>query len=204
MLAATPARPSTRPARTTRRSTAQGTNARAKKNVPVSPAQAMWNQLGTLRPDLFAHAVRLTRSPQEAEDLVQDTVMRAFSFQENFQHGTNLRAWTHQIMISIFMSACRRRKLERLALELLTVAPCAWPRSTPRPEMTALTPGMTRAMEALPLAFRAPLILVDVEEMAYKDAATLLGVPVGTVMSRLSRARHMLADAVREATPVAA
>jgi RNA polymerase sigma-70 factor (ECF subfamily) len=163
----------------------------------------MWSELCTVRADLFAHAMRLTRSAVAAEDLVQDTVVRAFSFQENYQRGTNLRAWTHQIMISIFLSSCRRRKLERQAIEVLTIAPGAWPRSAPRPEMMALTPAMARAMEALPLTYRAPLILVDLEEMAYKDAATLLGVPVGTVMSRLSRGRHMLADAVREA-PLAA
>jgi len=178
------------------------TNARTKKLVP-SPE--LCSGLQGLRSDLFGRALKLTRSPETAEDLVQDTVERAIRFQHHFQHGTNLRAWAHQILFSIFISRCRRRRLERAAHEVLGNAEGAWTLGQKAPATLALSPPVARAFEALPLNFRAALVLVDLEEMSYRDAATLLGVPVGTVMSRLHRGRALMAaelgspDAMRAA-----
>lgn len=176
---------------TRRTSSARRTNARAKKFVP-SPE--LCQGLHAMRSELFGHALKLTRAPEAAEDLVQDTVVRAIRFQHSFQRGTNLRAWAHQILFSVFISRCRRSRLERKALEHLTFVPGSWTLPERRPEMLALSSSMARAMAALPLRFRAAVVLVDIEEMSYKDAATLLGVPVGTVMSRLHRARAQLAE----------
>lgn len=149
--------------------------------------------LQSIRGELFGYALKLSRSPSTADDLVQDTVERAIRFAHTFQNGTSLRAWAHQILFSIFITRCRRRKLERNALDVLASAPGAWTLPERLPESIALSPPVARALESLPLVFRAVVVLVDLEELAYKDAAILLGVPVGTVMSRLHRGRAMLA-----------
>lgn len=161
---------------------------------PVAPPIELCRGLQGMRGELFGHALRLSRSAATAEDLVQDTVERAIRFQHTFQSGTSLRAWAHQILFSIFISRCRRRKLERNALDVLATSPGAWTLPDRRPESIALSPPVARALDSLPLVFRSAVVLVDLEEMAYKDAATLLGVPVGTVMSRLHRGRAMLAQ----------
>jgi RNA polymerase sigma-70 factor (ECF subfamily) len=167
------------------------TNARTKKFVPNAQLCA---GLQAIRSDLYGRALKLTRAPELAEDLVQDTVERAIRFQHHFQQGTNLRAWAHQILFSIFITRCRRRRLERKALDVLGSAEGAWTLGQKAPESIALSPPVARAFDALPQNFRAAVVLVDLEEMSYKDAAMLLGVPVGTVMSRLHRGRAMMAD----------
>lgn len=168
-------------------------NARTKKFVPSPELCA---GLETLRHELFCRALKLARNEQAAEDLVQDTVLRAISFQHCFQRGTNLRAWAHQILFSLFITRCRRLRRERTALDVLGSTPGAWTLKEWRPESLALSPPVARALGALPLQYRAAIVLVDLEEMAYADAAKLLGVPVGTVMSRLHRGRAQLAEAL--------
>ena len=174
------------------------TNA-ASKIAPLSPATSdIRKGLVELKSDLFGRALRMSRCPAMAEDLVQDTVERAIRFESTYQPGTNLRAWVHQILFSVFMTSCRRGRRERDALSVLSTDPCAW--TLPDAvglEMSELSPPMARALESLPKSFRDAVVLVDLEEMAYKDAAQRLGVPVGTVMSRLHRGRKMLAEAVR-------
>ncbi|WP_437654282.1 RNA polymerase sigma factor [Sorangium sp. So ce1182] len=155
-----------------------------------------------MTPELFGRALRLSRSPATAEDLVQDTVERAIRFASNYERGTNLRAWVHQILFSVFITRCRRSRRERNALDVLATDPCAWTAPECRAEMHALSPGVRRALATLPPSFRDTVVLVDLEEMSYKDAAAQLGVPVGTVMSRLHRGRKLLAEALRgEAAP---
>jgi RNA polymerase sigma-70 factor (ECF subfamily) len=174
------------------------TNA-ASKIAPLSPATSdIRKGLVELKSDLFGRALRMSRCPAMAEDLVQDTVERAIRFESTYQPGTNLRAWVHQILFSVFMTSCRRGRRERDALNVLSTDPCAWtlPDAVSL-EMSELSPPMARALESLPKSFRDAVVLVDLEEMAYKDAAQRLGVPVGTVMSRLHRGRKMLAEAVR-------
>ncbi|MFO0763131.1 MAG: RNA polymerase sigma factor [Byssovorax sp.] len=165
----------------------------------LSPAtQELRQGLGALRNELFGRALRMARSPQVAEDLVQDTIERAIRFESTYQPGTNLRAWTNQILFSVFMTRCRRARRERNAVDVLSADPCAW--TAPEhshPEMSKLSPPVARALEALPPCFRAAVVLVDLEERGYKDAAAEMRVPVGTVMSRLHRGRKMLAEAIR-------
>jgi RNA polymerase sigma-70 factor (ECF subfamily) len=142
----------------------------------------------------LGRATRLSHSPTVAEDLVQDTVERALKFESHYVEGTNVRAWVHQILFSVFITRCRRVRRERKALSWLGTDPCAWtaPEGAPA-AMQAVSPGVQRALEALPPSFRKVVELVDLEEMSYRDAAELVGVPVGTVMSRLHRGRRLLA-----------
>jgi RNA polymerase sigma-70 factor (ECF subfamily) len=173
-------------------------------NAPSSPASSRSDELRrglvTLRPELLGRATRLARSTAVAEDLVQDTVERALKFESHYLEGTNVRAWVHQILFSVFITRCRRTRRERKALGWLSTDPCAWALGDDAaPAMRDVSPGVRRALEALPSSFRRVVELVDLEEMAYRDAAEVLGVPVGTVMSRLHRGRKLLAAALRPA-----
>ncbi len=158
------------------------------------PSDELRRGLVTLRSELLGRATRLTHSPTVAEDLVQDTVERALKFESHYLEGTNVRAWVHQILFSVFITRCRRVRRERKALGWLGTDPCAWtaPEEAP-PAMQAVSPGVQRALEGLPPSFRRVVELVDLEEMSYRDAADTIGVPVGTVMSRLHRGRKLLA-----------
>jgi RNA polymerase sigma-70 factor (ECF subfamily) len=165
----------------------------SKKLAPTTAE--LRRSLAELTPELFGRAIRMARSPQVAEDLVQDTIVRAIRFEKTYLPGTNLRAWVYQILFSVFMTRCRRSRRERIALDVLAVDPCAWTLPEPlRIERYQLSPPVARALEALPETFRDAVVLVVIEELAYKEAARRLGVPVGTVMSRLHRGRKMLAE----------
>ncbi|MBK8253924.1 MAG: RNA polymerase sigma factor [Polyangiaceae bacterium] len=166
-------------------------------NNAAAPQMELRRGLAALAPELFGRALRMARSPHLAEDLVQDTVERAIRFESHYQPGTNLRAWVYQILFSVFVTRCRRNRRERNAMEVLSTDPCAWTAPDAMGEMAGLSPSMLRALDTLPKAFRDAVLLVDLEEMAYKDAAKKLGVPVGTVMSRLHRGRKMLAETIR-------
>lgn len=165
----------------------------------LAPSSQMELRRGlvAMAPDLYGRAMRMSRSPHIAQDLVQDTIERAIRFESHYQPGTNLRAWVYQILFSVFMTRCRRLRRERNAMEVLSTDPCAWTAPEKVNEMAGLTPSLLRALDALPASFRQAVILVDLEEMAYKDAAKKIGVPVGTVMSRLHRGRKQLAAALR-------
>jgi RNA polymerase sigma-70 factor (ECF subfamily) len=149
-------------------------------------------------PALFAHAQRLTRNRTEAEDLVQAGVLRALAFATTFEPGTNLKGWLHQVLESVFLSDCRRRARERRALGGLESDPCAWFRSDALPAMRGLSPPVATALLRLPSSYRDVVRLVDVEELSYRDAANELGVPLGTIMSRLHRGRRLLAETLGE------
>ena len=165
----------------------------------TTSAQDLAGGLIALRRELHSHALRLTRSQTQAEDLVQDTVERALRFEDRFERGTNLRAWAHQILVNVFISRCRRNRREGRALEALSSDPCAW--TSHRTEAigySELSRSTRRAIDQLPLPFRNTVELIDVQELSYKAAADRLGVPVGTVMSRLHRGRRLLADVLRD------
>ncbi len=170
-------------------------NAARKKLVPAS-VQELCAGLIKLRPELLGRALHLAHSPDMAEDLVQDTVERAIRFQDTYHPNTNLRAWVHQILFSVFVTRCRRRRLEHRALELLGSDPCAWTSET-APVMVRLSPPVQRALNRIPRCFRRTVVLVDIEELSYAATAKKLRVPVGTVMSRLHRGRRALAEAMR-------
>ena len=185
--------------------TVRGDEARVDGLLPsrsVEMRSDLRRSLAAMAPELFGRALRMSRSTWVAEDLVQDTVERAIRFEAHYTPGTNLRAWVHQILFSVFVTRCRRARRERNALDHLTTDPCAWTSQDPAAEMTELSPSMRRALDSLPASFRDAVVLVDLQDMSYKDAARRLGVPVGTVMSRLFRGRRLLAQAVRGAEPM--
>jgi RNA polymerase sigma-70 factor (ECF subfamily) len=151
-------------------------------------------------------ALRLCGDRALADDVVQDALERALRFEAQYERGTNLRAWLFRILFSVFVTRWRRRRRERRALENLAVDPCAWivPSGFPAPDIGegALSASTRRKLDALPEGFRAAVVLVDLEQRSYREAARELGIPVGTVMSRLHRARKVLAaliDSEREA-----
>ena len=150
------------------------------------------------RESLYKHACRRTRDADLAEDLVQEASVRALAFAWSYEPGTNVRAWLHQVLESSFVSRCRRRVRERRALDAMTFDPCAWTRKEASPSMTSLSPRVKRALAALPENFREVVCLVDIADLSYRDAADQLGVPLGTVMSRLFRARQRLAMALSD------
>jgi RNA polymerase sigma-70 factor (ECF subfamily) len=167
---------------------------------------AVRRDLAALRPELFARALRLTRSRSRADDLVQDTMVRALRFEHQFKGGTNLRAWVGQVLTSVFLSGYRSDRRARRAMGRLAVDPCAWTEPVAAPSPRALSPSVERALAALPQSYRDAVLMVDLEEQSYRDAAARAGVPFGTIMSRLHRARKELArrldeDAPREVSP---
>jgi RNA polymerase sigma-70 factor (ECF subfamily) len=158
--------------------------------------------LAALVPDLFARALRLAGCRATADDLVQDTIERALRFAAQYEPGTSLRAWAQQILFSVFITRYRRARREKTALRVLAVDPCAWtlPDRFPSPDSaTKLTSSVEEHLDALPPGFRSVVMLVDLEQKSYREAAAELGVPVGTVMSRLHRGRKLLATRLAEA-----
>ena len=150
-----------------------------------------------------AVACRLTRNPTEAEDLVQDALVKAMRARDQFHAGTNLKAWLFRILTNTFINKYRRGGLERSVLEGPDADPLAdgWvSASTMRqlrdPEQIALLPivegEVRRALDALPPEFRLAVVLCDVEEFSYEEIADIMGCPIGTVMSRLHRGRKLL------------
>ncbi len=178
------------------------TSARAPRPGVLAPdSRELRDDLSALVPELRARAMRLTRDPAAAEDLAQDCVERALRFADQYQQGTHLRAWALQILFSVFVTRWRRQCRERTALEKLASDPCAWtiPEGFLAPDSGAgaMTASTRRKLDALPEGFRAVVVLVDLEQRSYRDAARELGVPVGTVMSRLHRARKLLAEQMK-------
>lgn len=158
--------------------------------------------LAELVPELRGRACRLAGNPAVADDIVQDTVERALRFAAQYERGTNLRAWVYQILFSVFVTRYRRTRREKNALRALAMDPCAWttPERFAAPDIAAgLSPTCQGKLNGLPETFRAVLKLVDLDELTYREAASELGVPVGTVMSRLHRGRKLLASQLSEA-----
>ena len=154
---------------------------------------------------MYGVACKLTRNPTEAEDLVQDAFVKAMRARHQFHAGTNLKAWLFRILTNTFINKYRRGGLERSVFDGPDADPLAdgWvSASTMRqlrdPETLALMPlvegEIQRALDALPPEFRLAVVLCDLEEFSYKEAAGILGVPIGTVMSRLSRGRRFLRE----------
>jgi RNA polymerase sigma-70 factor (ECF subfamily) len=152
---------------------------------------------------MYAVACRLTRNPTEAEDLVQDTMVKAMRAKDQYHAGTNLKAWLFRILTNTFINKYRRGGLERALFEGPDADPLAdgWvSASTMRqlrdPEQIALTPivegEVRKALDALPAEFRMAVILCDVEEFSYEEIAEIMSCPIGTVMSRLHRGRKLL------------
>ena len=164
-----------------------------------SPASEVREGLATYRADLYARALRLCRCRTRAEDLVQETCERALRFEHQFQGGTNLRAWLNQVLLRAFLTRCRGGRRERKAIERFASDPSVWPSPFSEPGRTSLLPAAERALASMPAGYRDALVLVDFEEQTYRDAAQQMGVPIGTVMSRLHRGRRHLAELLADA-----
>jgi len=156
---------------------------------------------------LYAVACRLTRNPTEAEDLVQDALVKAMRARDQFRAGTNLKAWLFKILTNTFINRYRRGGLERSVLDGPDADPLAdgWvSASTMRqlrdPEQLALLPivegEVRKALDQLSPEFRLAVVLCDVEEFSYEEIADIMGCPIGTVMSRLHRGRKQLQKAL--------
>jgi RNA polymerase sigma-70 factor (ECF subfamily) len=152
---------------------------------------------------MYGAALRLTRAPSEAEDLVQDALVRAYRFQHHFEAGTNLRAWLMRILTNTFINHYRRTARERRVLDHEEGAPIG-DGVMSRAAMRGLTDSVSVAQEGLlreeilaaldelPDEYRVMIVLADIEELSYKEIADTLSCPIGTVMSRLHRARKLL------------
>ena len=146
---------------------------------------------------LYRAALRLTRRPDEAEDLVQDTFVRAFRFAGRFAHGTNLRAWLFTILMNTWRNRVRDAGRDPVDVDSDLIDRAAQPTDTSQtPEAlllrSTLDVELRAALDRLPEAFRAAVWLRDVEEFSYAEIARMLSVPIGTVMSRISRGRRQL------------
>jgi RNA polymerase sigma-70 factor (ECF subfamily) len=153
---------------------------------------------------LYRTALRMTRSEADAEDLVQETYIRAFRFRDQFTLGTNMKAWLFRILTNTFINTYRRKAAQPEVTDLEGVDEFSLYRrmvddraasSSPDPEAELLNgvvdAEVTDALEALPEKFRTT-VLLDVEGFSYKEIAEMLGIPIGTVMSRLHRGRKFL------------
>jgi RNA polymerase sigma-70 factor, ECF subfamily len=151
---------------------------------------------------LFGTALRLTRRPADADDLVQDTYLKAFRSASQFQRGTNLKAWLFTILHNTFRNMRRHdgRNPVDVDSEYVEQAPSRAPNEfSPEEILTRATldADLQAALDALPGAFRQAVWLRDVEELTYAEIAGVLGVPIGTVMSRISRGRRALHERLR-------
>ena len=145
---------------------------------------------------LYRSALRFTRNRAEAEDVVQETFLKAFRSFHRFNPGTSCRAWLFTILRNTFLNRVRDARWEVLekdadAWEAAAGSATAAPAAGGSPEeeffQTVLHGDVDRALKALPLVFREAVVLVDLEGLSYKEVAQVLGCPIGTVMSRLGR-----------------
>lgn len=145
---------------------------------------------------LFRVALRFVGNAADADDLVQDTLFRAYQAWHQFERGTNAKGWLITILRHVFINDYRRNVRRR---QILTSdAPPAVEHTTVRFFDDLVDDEVVRAIDALPLQFREVVMLRDVEDLTYEEIATMLGIPVGTVKSRLFRARELLQKALRE------
>jgi len=158
---------------------------------------------------LYGTALRLTRRAPDAEDLVQDTYVKAFRSAHQFEAGTNLKAWLFTILHNTFRNIRRHdgRNPVDVDSEAVERAVSDAPGAQSPEQILAratLDADLQGALDALPEAFRQAVWLRDVEELSYAEVATVLGVPIGTVMSRISRGRRALAEGLRARRAVVA
>lgn len=160
-------------------------------------------------PQLYSSALRMTRNQADAEDLVQDTYLRAYRSFHTFREGTNLRAWLFRIMTNAYINTYRARQRRPTETDLDDVEELYLYRRLPTLQQAAgnlsaedafldlfTDDEVKTALEDLPENFRLPVLLADVDGFAYKEIAEILDIPVGTVMSRLHRGRKAMQAAL--------
>ncbi|HOD51084.1 MAG TPA: sigma-70 family RNA polymerase sigma factor [Candidatus Hydrogenedentes bacterium] len=156
---------------------------------------------------LYAVALRLTRNPADAQDLTQNTVVKALRFHDKFQKGTYIKAWLLTILRNTFINDYRRKARRPVFVELSGAEPSQdippdpevgyEPRErTGRELLELLDDEVKRAVETLPHDFREAVIMADLEDMSYKEIAEAMDCPLGTVMSRLYRGRKLLRESL--------
>jgi RNA polymerase sigma-70 factor, ECF subfamily len=155
-----------------------------------------------LLPGLYSAAYRLTRNAADAEDLVQETYLRAFRSFHQFQPGTNLKAWLYRILTNTFINSYRKRQREPQTVsddeieDWYLYSKMSDEGFEPSAETAVLESlpdeDVQEALSSLPEQFRIAVLLADVEGFSYKEIADITGVPIGTVMSRLHRGRKAL------------
>jgi RNA polymerase sigma-70 factor (ECF subfamily) len=156
---------------------------------------------------IYSMAFRLARNPQDANDLLQETVLRAYRFFHQFTPGTNCRAWVLTILFNNFRNGYRKSGREQTSASeeefasRLEAESMAADQSETDPQSLALAdvmePEVQRALDSLPEEFRSALLLIDVQELSYQEVSAVLSVPVGTVKSRVSRGRALMRAALR-------
>jgi RNA polymerase sigma-70 factor (ECF subfamily) len=158
---------------------------------------------------LYRTALGLTRVPADAEDLVQETYLKAFRAADRFAPGTNLRAWLFTILHNTARNRARDRARDIVAIDSETVERAAdahvdGAMDTPESLLLRATiaPELQAAVDALPDMFRQAVWLRDVEEFSYAEIANMMDIPIGTVMSRISRGRRLLVDKLQHLKPV--
>lgn len=159
---------------------------------------------------LYGTALRLTRNERDAEDLLQETLLRAYRFWNRFEQGTNCKAWLFKILTNTFINRYHKERREQeLALAVaieeqttheILAHEASHASRDPEGALVSrmLSDDVQRALESLPTEFRLAVLLCDLEELSYKEIADVMGCPVGTVMSRLYRGRRMLQRALHE------
>ena len=162
-----------------------------------------------LLPQLYSAALRLTRNPADAEDVLQETLLRAYRGYGGFKAGTNLRAWLYRILTNTFINRYRQQSRQPVEVELGELEDLYLYRRLGEQSGAArsaeeealerfVDEDVKAAVEALPENFRIPVLLADVEGFSYKEIAEIMSVPIGTVMSRLHRGRKALEKALWE------
>ena len=158
---------------------------------------------------LYRVALRLTHAPADAEDLVQETYLKAFRAADTFEPGTNLRAWLFTILHNTARNRARDRARDTVSVDSEIVdraaelPPPGGAIETPETRLMreTLAPELQAALDELPEAFREAVWLRDVEEFSYAEIADMLSVPIGTVMSRISSGRHLLFEKLHPLRP---